>query len=65
MKNFKTDKTYDLMDDVVKIHESMGWTLMPTVFCMSNSKRPGGNKEKEKKDNKPAEEMTYIFSKPT
>jgi 16S rRNA G966 N2-methylase RsmD len=61
VKNFKTDRQYDLLDDVVRIHKEAGWKQIDTVFTMSNSKRPGGggNNEAPKK----TEEITYVFIK--
>ena len=42
VKNFKTDKKYDLLDDVTRIHGEHGWRLLDdVVFTMANSRRPG------------------------
>jgi predicted RNA methylase len=42
VKNFKTDKKYDLLDDVIRIHAEHGWRLLDdVVFTMANSRRPG------------------------
>ena len=42
VKNFKTDKKYDLLDDVINIHAEHGWRLLDdAVFTMANSRRPG------------------------
>jgi hypothetical protein len=59
VKNFKTDKKYDLLDDVIRIHGEHGWRLLDdTVFTMSNSRRPG---QKAASDQKKTEECTYVF----
>jgi 16S rRNA G966 N2-methylase RsmD len=60
VKNFKTDKKYDLLLDVVRIHEKHGWKLLDIVFTMSNSKRPGANSSTTPKK---TEESTYVFIK--
>jgi 16S rRNA G966 N2-methylase RsmD len=57
VKNFKTDKKYNLLDDVIKIHEENGWKKLDIVFTMSNSARPGGSSN----DIKKTEEVTYVF----
>ena len=60
VKNFKTNKKYNLFDDVVRIHEENGWAqLKDVVFTMKNSKRPGNVKN----EIKTSEESTYIFVK--
>ncbi len=57
VRNFKTDKKYDLLDDVIRIHGEHGWRLLDdTVFTMANSRRPG-----QKTANKKTEECTYVF----
>jgi 16S rRNA G966 N2-methylase RsmD len=62
VKNFKTDKTYNLYDDIVKLHEEKGWRQMDIEFYIGNSIRPGcKNKEGNGKKSK---EITYIFYKP-
>ena len=69
VKNFKTDKKYNLLDDIVKIHEENGWVINnDLMFTMSNSKRPGIKKKEEEGDGegkekviKKTEENTYIF----
>jgi 16S rRNA G966 N2-methylase RsmD len=57
VKNFKTDKSYDLLTDVIRIHETHGWKQMDITFSMTNSKRPGNAKK--------TEEITYVFVKNT
>ena len=59
VKNFKTDKAYNLYDDVVKIHAERGWKQSNEEFFVGNCVRPGlkdkdGNSKKSK-------EITYIF----
>jgi 16S rRNA G966 N2-methylase RsmD len=56
VKNFKTDKTYNLLDDIIKIHKEHNWKQLDITFSMSNSKRPGSGVKTKK-----AEEMTYVF----
>lgn len=58
VKNFKTDKKYDLFEDVVRIHEENGWKMMDTTFAMANSKRPGNSAGSGIKK---TEEITYVF----
>jgi 16S rRNA G966 N2-methylase RsmD len=60
VKNFKTDKKYDLLTDVIRIHEENGWTMMDVTFTMSNSKRPGLS---DNTGPKKTEEITYVFVK--
>lgn len=64
VKNFKTNKTYNLYDDVVRIHTEKGWKQLDIFFTMKNSKRPGISSKKEN-DNTTSktEEITYIFVK--
>ena len=63
VKNFKTDKKYDLLDDVVRIHGEHGWRLLDgVVFTMANSRRPG---QKAASDQKKTEECTYVFVRAT
>jgi hypothetical protein len=59
VKNFKTDKKYNLFDDLVKEHENLGWVLLDVVFSMKNSPRPGSLSS----ENKKSEENTYVFIK--
>lgn len=60
VKNFKTDKKYDLLTDVIRIHEENGWIMMDVTFTMSNSKRPGLSVNTGPKK---TEEVTYVFVK--
>ena len=63
VKNFKTDKKYDLLDDVIRIHGEHGWRLLDgVVFTMANSRRPG---QKAASDQKKTEECTYVFVRAT
>jgi len=55
VKNFKTDKIYNLYDDVVKLHNDKGWIKIDTEFYVGNSVRPGLNKQ--------GKEITYVFIK--
>ena len=66
VKNFKTDKKYDLLDDVIRIHGEHGWRLLDdTVFTMANSRRPGQKSQShvtaEVVAPKKTEECTYVF----
>jgi 16S rRNA G966 N2-methylase RsmD len=62
VKNFKTDKKYDLLDDVIRIHGEHGWRLLDdVVFTMANSRRPGQKAASEDVAPKKTEECTYIF----
>lgn len=65
VKNFKTNKKYNLFDDVVRIHDENGWTLQKDIqFTMKNSKRPGNVKnDQNNSDVKTSEECTYVFVK--
>ena len=68
VKNFKTDKKYDLLDDVIRIHGEHGWHLLDgAVFTMANSRRPGGQKAQphESAEPKKTEECTYVFVRAT
>ena len=67
VKNFKTDKKYDLLDDVVRIHGEHGWHLLDdTVFTMANSRRPGQKSASEEDVTpKKTEECTYVFVRVT
>uniref|UniRef100_A0A6C0KMZ3 site-specific DNA-methyltransferase (cytosine-N(4)-specific) n=1 Tax=viral metagenome TaxID=1070528 RepID=A0A6C0KMZ3_9ZZZZ len=60
VKNFKTDKKYNLLDDVIRIHEENGCIMMDKQFRMSNSSRPGSSNTIKK-----TEEVTYVFITPT
>jgi len=59
IKNFKTNKKYALLEDVIQIHEKNGWKMMDITFSMTNSKRPGGSAMDAEK--KASEETTYLF----
>jgi len=60
VKNFKTDKKYNLLADVIKIHEKYEWKMLNVTFSMTNSKRPGAATVDT---NKLSEETTYVFAK--
>ena len=69
VKNFKTDKKYDLLDDVIRLHGEHGWQLLEgVVFTMANSRRPGQKTQQPTSDDmvtaaapKKTEECTYVF----
>ena len=66
VKNFKTDKKYDLLDDVIRIHGEHGWRLLDgVVFTMANSRRPGQKAPSEDVAPKKTEECTYVFVRAT
>ncbi len=57
VKNFKTDKKYNLLDDVIEIHKKYGWKKLEIEFYVGNSVRPSKKKLKKGK------EITYVFVK--
>jgi 16S rRNA G966 N2-methylase RsmD len=63
VKNFKTDKKYNLLDDVIAIHQENGWKQLDVLFTMSNSRRPGNSSSAETSSPKKTEEVTYVFVK--
>jgi len=63
VKNFKTDKQYNLYDDIVKLHKDQGWEQIDLEFFVGNSVRPG-SKDKDGKSKK-SKEITYVFIKTT
>jgi len=71
VKNFKTDKKYDLLDDVIRIHGEHGWRLLDDmVFTMANSRRPGQKAHSTVSEDaspvpKKTEECTYVFVRAT
>ena len=67
VKNFKTDKKYDLLNDVIRIHGEHGWRLLDgVVFTMANSRRPGQKAQShESSAPKKTEECTYVFVRAT
>ena len=55
VKNFKTEKSYNLFDDIGKLHNLKGWKLKKDIeFYVGNSTRPGVNKKNK--------EITFIFT---
>ena len=60
VKNFKTNKNYNLYDDIVKLHKEKGWVPMKdTEFYVGNCLRPG-LKDVNGKSMK-SQEVTYVF----
>jgi 16S rRNA G966 N2-methylase RsmD len=55
VKNFKTDKKYNLYDDVVRLHNEKGWKQVDREFYVGNCIRPGLDKQ--------GKEITYLFAK--
>jgi 16S rRNA G966 N2-methylase RsmD len=59
VKNFKTDKKYNLKNDVFKLHWERGWIqLKNREFYVGNCVRPGLTGDK-----KQGKEITYVFIK--
>jgi len=56
VKNFKTDKSYNLLDDIIRLHEEKGWKKIDREFYVGNCTRPGLNMKQGK-------ESTYVFIK--
>jgi len=67
VKNFRTDKKYDLLDDVIRIHGEHGWRPLDVVFTMANSRRPGqkATPSEDAAAPKKTEECTYVFIRAT
>lgn len=61
VKNIKTDKSYPLYDDIVRLHKEQGWEKMEVEFGVGNCLRPGA-KDKDGKS-KTSKEITYVFTK--
>lgn len=55
VKNFKTDKKYNLYDDIVNLHKDKGWIKIDREFYVGNCIRPGLDKQ--------GKEITYVFVK--
>lgn len=62
VKNIKTDKKYNLYNDIERLHNERGWKKMDVDFYVGNSIRPGSNKDKDG-NIKIGQEFTYIFTK--
>lgn len=57
IKNFKTDKKYNLLDDVISIHTKYGFELNDNLqFYVGNPVRPGSK-------HKLGKEITYVFER--
>ena len=63
VKNFKTDKQYNLYDDIVKLHKDKGWEKMDIEFYVGNCIRPGLKADKKTSETKKGKEITYVFEK--
>ena len=61
VKNFHTDKSYPLYDDIVSLHKERGWIKTEREFYIGNCLRPGlkDNAGKAAK----SKESTYVFVK--
>ena len=62
VKNIRTDREYNLADEVQAIHKLHGWTLVKTVK-MTGSARPGGGRIKDGEETRQSEEETFCFRK--
>lgn len=62
VKNFKTDREYNLADEVKKIHEMHGWKLVETVK-LTGSARPGGGRIQGGEEVRSFEEETFCFQR--
>jgi hypothetical protein len=64
VKNFKSDKSYPLADEVKKIHETAGWQLVKTVK-MTGSAHMGLERIQDGKETRMSEEETFCFQRKT
>ena len=62
VKNFKTDKTYYLANEVIEAHKRYGWNLIKVVK-MTGSGRPGAGRIKNGEESRGSEEETFCFKK--
>jgi len=62
VKNIRTDREYNLADEVQAIHKIHGWTLVKTVK-MTGSARPGGGRIQDGEETRQSEEETFCFRK--
>lgn len=62
VKNFRTDRSYPLADEVRRIHEEAGWRLTETI-TMTGSGRPGGGRIVGGKESRGSEEETFCFKR--
>lgn len=60
VKNFRSDRFYQLADVTKQIHQEAGWTLVKTV-TMCGSGRPGVARIKNGKETRGSEEETFCF----
>lgn len=63
VKNFKTDRQYNLGDMVIAIHKEAGWTLSKTVQVDGPSRMGTGRIGKDGKASRKSKEETYCFTK--
>lgn len=64
VKNFRTDRSYYLADEVKAAHKRNGWDLVKVVR-MIGSGRPGAGRIVDGAESRRSEEETYIFKKAT
>ena len=62
VKNFKTNGTYNLADEVIDAHKRLGWTLV-RVVKMVGSSRPGEGRIKDGEETRRSEEETFCFKR--
>ena len=62
VKNFKTDKAYDLFDEIMLLHAEKGWVKMDIEFNVGNPIRPG-RKAHTNGETRFGQEVTYVFTK--
>lgn len=63
VKNFKTDRQYNLSDIVHEIHKEAGWVLTKTVEVEGPSRMGTGRIGKDGKASRKSKEETYCFTK--
>jgi tRNA1(Val) A37 N6-methylase TrmN6 len=62
VKNFRTDRSYYLADEVKAAHKRLGWDLVKVVR-MVGSGRPGAGRIVDGAESRRSEEETYIFKR--
>jgi hypothetical protein len=63
VKNFKTDKQYNLRDVVIEVHKETGWGLTKTIEIDGPSRMGTGRINKDGKASRKSKEETYCFMK--
>lgn len=62
VKNFKTNGTYNLADEVIDAHKRLGWKLI-RIVKMVGSGRPGEGRIKDGEETRKSEEETFCFKR--